>query len=415
MKARKRLASLALALLTALTLLPAAALADEWENTTDVTNYEEFTAALKDEKVQEIKIVGEVAVPAEDEPLWVETPVLVANEGKLTLEPEAVMYAHVPMGRFNFEDREKTWDLVAEMCDTFIIWHPEENTYNRGIFGTQPDISSMVKEAREPVNCLVVDGDDLTLTEDLTVESSLQVYGHDLTIAKGVKVEAGYLYVDGSITLEEGASLTLGEEGGTVTGKVNAADEKQIPESLKPPVPPADESAAPKFTDVAADSPFAKAIDWAVAGGITNGKTETTFGPGDTCTISHILTFLWRANGKPGAEEGVSDRDSAIKWAKELKLIGELENVDDPCTRVMAVACMWRVAGNPGPETEISFTDVDMEADYAPAIAWAVGQGVTTGTGSGTTFSPFDTCTRGQIVTFLFRAANAAAEQSAEG
>jgi len=57
--------------------------------------------------------------------------------------------------------------------------------------------------------------------------------------------------------------------------------------------------AAPKFTDVAAGSPFAKAIDWAVAGGITNGTTPTTFGPGNDCTVSHILTFLWRANGSP--------------------------------------------------------------------------------------------------------------------
>ena len=60
------------------------------------------------------------------------------------------------------------------------------------------------------------------------------------------------------------------------------------------------DEAAPKFTDVAADSPFAAAIDWAVAGGITLGTTETTFGPGNTCSISNILTFLWRANGKPG-------------------------------------------------------------------------------------------------------------------
>ena len=65
------------------------------------------------------------------------------------------------------------------------------------------------------------------------------------------------------------------------------------------------DEAAPKFTDVAADSPFAAAIDWAVAGGITLGTTETTFGPGNTCSISNILTFLWRANGKPGAKEEI--------------------------------------------------------------------------------------------------------------
>ena len=67
-------------------------------------------------------------------------------------------------------------------------------------------------------------------------------------------------------------------------------------------------AAAPKFTDVAPTSPFAAAIDWAVEQGITNGTTPTTFGPSNTCTVSHILTFLWRANGKPGAKEGVADR-----------------------------------------------------------------------------------------------------------
>lgn len=181
---------------------------------------------------------------------------------------------------------------------------------------------------------------------------------------------------------------------------------KNVPQ-VKNEKPAAETSAVPKFTDVAAGSPFAKAIDWAVAEGITNGTTPTTFGPNSTCSISNIITFLWRANGKPGTAEGVADRDSAAKWAMEQKLIDEKENVNAPCTRVMAVAYMWRVAGNPKPETEISFTDVNMEADYAPAIAWAVGQGVTTGT-TKTTFSPTNTCTRGQIVTFLYRAAQAA-------
>ena len=161
--------------------------------------------------------------------------------------------------------------------------------------------------------------------------------------------------------------------------------------------------AAPKFTDVAATSPFAAAIDWAVAEGITLGTTETTFGPSNTCSISNILTFLWRANGKPGAAEGVSDRDAAAKWAVEQKLIGEDEDVSAPCTRVMAVGFLWGVAGKPEVESKKSFTDVDKEADYAGAVAWAVENGVTSGTGDGTTFEPAKTCTRGQIVTFLYR------------
>ena len=162
--------------------------------------------------------------------------------------------------------------------------------------------------------------------------------------------------------------------------------------------------AAPKFADVAADSPFAAAIDWAVEEGITKGKTETAFGPGDVCSVSHILTFLWRANGKPGAEEGTADSAALGKWAVEQKLIAEGESVSAPCTRVMAVTYLWKAAGEPAAETEIQFTDVDKDADYAPAVAWAVEKGITSGK-TADTFAPTDTCTRGQIVTFLYRAA----------
>ncbi len=396
---RKKLLSLALALAMCLGLT-VPALAEDWEDAKEVKNFKEFAAALEDEKVEEIKIVGEVEIPAAEEALWVETPTLIAKEGKLTMAPDAVMFVHVPMGRFSFEDQEKTWDLVAEMCETFIIWHPEENTYNRDIFGSMPDIEEMIADANgEPVNCLVVSGDDLALTKDLSVEGTLQVIGHDLTLGKGVKLEVGgALYVDGDLTLEEGASLTVGE-GSEVTGTAVFADESQKPGNLEFP--------GSAFTDVAAGSPFAPAIGWAVKEGITTGKTETTFGPSDTCSISHIITFLWRANGKPGAAEGVSDRDSAAKWAMEQRLIGEKEDLSAPCTRVMAVAYMWRVAGNPESKAELAFTDVDKEADYAGAVAWAVENGVTSGT-SETTFSPANTCTRGQIVTFLYRAANAA-------
>ncbi len=394
---RKKLLSLALALAMCLGLT-VPAFAEDWENAKEVKNFEEFLAAVLDEKVEEIKIVGEVTIPKPVEyPLMVETPTLIAKEGKLTMAPDAVLWVHVPMGRFIFEDQENTWDHIAEMCETFIIWHPDEETYNRDIFGTQPDIEEMIADANgEPVNCLVVSGGDLALTKDLSVEGTLQVRGHDLTLGKGVKLEVGgALFVDGDLTLEEGASLTVGE-GSEVTGTAAFADESQKPGNLEFP--------GSAFTDVAAGSPFAPAIGWAVKEGITTGKTETAFGPSDTCTISHILTFLWRANGKPGAAEGVSDRDSAAKWAVEQKLIGPDEDVSAPCTRMLAVGFMWRIAGHPEAKAEAGFTDVSKETHNTGAINWAVENGVTSGTGDGTTFSPENTCTRGQIVTFLYRA-----------
>ena len=92
----------------------------------------------------------------------------------------------------------------------------------------------------------------------------------------------------------------------------------------------------------------------------------------------------------------------------EQELIAEDQDVSAPCTRAQAVTFMWKVAGSPEADaSKLAFTDFAAEDSFAPAIAWAVENKVTSGT-SETTFSPDNTCTRGQIVTFLFRAANAA-------
>jgi len=152
-------------------------------------------------------------------------------------------------------------------------------------------------------------------------------------------------------------------------------------------------SAAPKFTDVAAASPYKDAIDWAVKQSITKGITNTTFGPGNTCTVSHILTFLWRAAGQPG--------DSVSDWAAGKGI--DAGDMNAPCTRAMAVEFIWKAAGSPAPAKTASFSDVSASAGYAKAVSWAVEKGVTNGT-SATTFGPDNTCTRGQIVTFLYRA-----------
>ncbi len=163
---------------------------------------------------------------------------------------------------------------------------------------------------------------------------------------------------------------------------------------------PADVPAAPAFTDVAADSPFKDAIAWAVEQKITNGTSATTFGPSNTCTHNHILTFLWRANGSP-ASEGANDFEKAIAWAKSK---GLAETIDGgaACTRAQTMMYLWKLAGSPETAVNDTFTDVAADADYAQAVAWAVAQGVTKGT-SATTFGPDNTCTRGQIVTFLYR------------
>ena len=173
------------------------------------------------------------------------------------------------------------------------------------------------------------------------------------------------------------------------------------------------------FTDVAATSPYYDGIEWAVDEGITNGTTATTFSPYQNCTRAQIITYLWRAAGSPEpastepAYTDVTDTSlyffKAVQWASEQGLVeGETFDPYAGSTRAMAVYFMWVAADSPE-AAAASFTDVAADADYAAAVNWAVAQGVTLGTGDGSTFSPDTVCQRGQIVTFLYRAANAAA------
>ena len=166
-------------------------------------------------------------------------------------------------------------------------------------------------------------------------------------------------------------------------------------------------TAAPTgFTDVAASAYYADAVAWAVKEGITNGTSATTFSPDQTCTRGQIITFLWQAAGAPncGIDDNFADVAAsayyayATRWAKENGIAtGEAFSPNAPCTREMAVEFMWRYSGSPiVPDAD--FTDVTSDA-----VDWAVEVGVTSGT-SETTFSPEQTCTRGQIVTFLYKA-----------
>ena len=107
----------------------------------------------------------------------------------------------------------------------------------------------------------------------------------------------------------------------------------------------------------------------------------------------------------------------AVKWAQEKGITGGIGNglfgPNQPCTRAQIVTFLWRAAGSPEPKTMSSFADVSMDAYYAKAVAWAVENGITTGTGDGK-FSPDATCTRAQSVTFLFRAIGKLVDSKAE-
>ena len=173
-------------------------------------------------------------------------------------------------------------------------------------------------------------------------------------------------------------------------------------------------TAATSFADVPANAYFADAVKWAVDKGITNGLSDTMFGPYESCTRAQIVTFLWRAAGSPEPKTASSFTDvpanayyaKAVAWAVENGITnGMTETTFAPnatCTRGQSVTFLYRALKGSAGATS-SFVGVPTNAFYADAVGWAVSGKVTDGT-SNTTFSPDDNCTRGQIVTFLYRA-----------
>lgn len=174
------------------------------------------------------------------------------------------------------------------------------------------------------------------------------------------------------------------------------------------------------FSDVPAGVFFTEPVAWAVEKGVTNGTTTTTFSPYEKCTQVQILTFLWRAAGKPASDtalpinitgKNIDYAEGALRWAAENKMIDRRFVPGTPCTRASAVTYIWQAFGSP--EEVVwsasdgwggsNFTDVPANSTLADAVSWAVAEEVTNGT-SKTTFSPNDICNRGQIVTFLYRA-----------
>ena len=169
------------------------------------------------------------------------------------------------------------------------------------------------------------------------------------------------------------------------------------------------------FDDVSADAYYNQAVQWAQEKGITDGISSDLFGPKQPCTRSQIVTFLWRAAGSPepkGTAAGMTDvvpgsyYAKAVAWAVENGITtGTAEGTFSPdatCTRAQAVTFLAR-AQNAKATGKTAFSDVPADSYFADAVAWAQANGVTTGT-SETTFSPDSDCTRAQIVTFLYRA-----------
>lgn len=173
--------------------------------------------------------------------------------------------------------------------------------------------------------------------------------------------------------------------------------------------------AVPEFDDVKPGAFYFDAVQWAVKNGITNGTGKSTFSPNDVCSRYQIVMFLWRAAGQPEAKAAVSFADvkpgdifyEAVQWAVERGITKGTSSTSfspfAPCTRGQIVTFLYRSAGSPAISGACDFSDVSAGSFCHDAVIWASSEGITKGTSAGR-FSPNEGCTRAQVVTFLYRA-----------
>lgn len=173
--------------------------------------------------------------------------------------------------------------------------------------------------------------------------------------------------------------------------------------------------AVPEFDDVKPGAFYFDAVQWAVKNGITNGTGKNTFSPNDVCSRYQIVMFLWRAAGQPEANAAVSFADvkpgdifyEAVQWAVERGITKGTSSTSfspfAPCTRGQIVTFLYRSAGSPKVSGACNFSDVSAGSFCRDAVIWASSEGITNGTSAGR-FSPNEGCTRAQVVTFLYRA-----------
>ena len=240
----------------------------------------------------------------------------------------------------------------------------------------------------------------------VTVDPERARSGSRVTVT--VTPDSGYKLGELVVTDKNGKKLELTDKGNgqyTFTmpsGKVEVAAEFVKEVEVSP------------FADVATDAYYYDAVKWAVEKGVTNGVSETLFGPDQACTRAQIVTFLWRAAGSPEPKSGSSFTDvaadayyaKAVAWAVENGITkGTSETTfhpDETCTRAQGVTFLYRALGKLA-AAQAGFTDVAADSYYADAVNWAAENGVTKGI-SETLFGPDGSCTRAQIVTFLYRA-----------
>ena len=246
-------------------------------------------------------------------------------------------------------------------------------------------------------------------TENGSVTVSPKSASKGDTVTITVKPDSGYVLETLTVTDKNGDELKLTDKGNGKYTFTMPGSKVEVKATFME-----DNSVLNFFYDVPNGAYFYEAVKWAVDKGITNGLSDTMFGPYESCTRAQIVTFLWRATGSPEPKTASSFTDvpanayyaKAVAWAVENGITNGMTATmfapDATCTRGQSVTFLYRaLKGTASGST--NFTDVQSDAFYADAINWAVANNVTNGT-SNTTFSPNADCTRAEIVTFLYRA-----------
>ena len=243
------------------------------------------------------------------------------------------------------------------------------------------------------------------------VTASHKSAAKDTAVTLTVTPDKGYVLDTLTVLDSKDKAVKLTEKNGKYTftmpaGKVtvSAAFKAAAPASENP------------FTDVPSGAYYEGAVIWAVKKDITSGTSATTFNPDGSCTRAQAVTFLWRAAGSPEPKSATmpftdvpagSYFEKAVLWAVENGITKGTSDTtfgpDASCTRAQIVTFLWRAGGSPVVSGNSAFSDVASDAYYAAAVAWAEKNGVTGGIGGGL-FGSDNTCTRAQIVTFLHRA-----------
>ena len=384
-------------------------------------NLSEGSMTFKAEPVANVKVNGIKLQDSENKPVEVPVSNAMLNGKPITVKlplptvdgklftPKQIKHTSSDGSVEYFLDTQKTGAKTFEIkdgCAVFTITKFSTFELSGTVTYVEPSYSS--GSSSDPTYS--VSTPSKTEHGTVTVSPKSASKGDRVTVT--VKPDSGYVLETLTVTDKNGNELTLKDKGNGKYTFTMPAGKVEVKATFME-----DNSMLNFFYDVPNNAYFYEAVKWAVKNGITTGVGNDLFAPEQPCTRAQIVTFLWRAAGSPepkGAASGMSDvvsgsyYEKAVAWAIENGITtGTTTSTFSPdatCTRAQAVTFLAR-ALKAKAASAAEFSDVPTDSYFADAVAWAAANGVTEGIGGGL-FGSDNDCTRGQIVTFLYRAYN---------